>query len=208
LGSTIDCKLEFIPINIERLAEELNEGLYDIAMSAILISEERIEEISFTRFYTEQNNVLIVPIKKKSHFKYFRKVVRDKGLKIGATGAYKGVFKRHFPNATLVEGDLSTLVNGKADAWVWSHIPAFIWCLNYPQYTVIDYQGLMGKRYFAYATQEDAAKFLSFLNNWMGLQAQNGFTHEQYHYWILGEPPFQKSEPRWSIIRNILHWID
>ncbi len=208
LARDMDCKLEFIPITLDKLEEDLNGNLYDVAMSAIVMDEERIETIDFTHFYTEQNNVLIVPVKKQAEFQFYKKVVADKGLKIGATGAYKSVFRRHFPNATLVEGNLDVLASGEAEAWIWSHIPAFIWCLDYPQYSVIDYQGQMGKRYFAYATKQGAYKFTGFLNNWMGLQVQNGYTHRQYHYWILGIPPSEQVKERWSIIRNVLHWID
>lgn len=208
LARDLDCRLAFIPIEIEQLDEELNAGLYDIAMSAILMSENRIKNLDFSHFYTEQDNVLIVPLAKKKKFENLEHVVAKKGVRIGATGAYKSIFTRHFPNAILVEGVPTDLIDNKADAWIWSHIPAFIWCLNYPKFAVATYEGLLGKRYFAYPVKMGANKFLSFLNNWMDLKAQSGFTHDQYHYWILGTPTSSEKTVRWSILRNVLHWVE
>jgi hypothetical protein len=129
---------------------------------------------------------------------------------IGATGAYKDVVKRHFPYATLESGDaLSTddLVSGKADAWIWSHVPAFVWCLNHPDYMVVDYEGLIGKRYFAYPVRMGSNDFVSFINNWLTLKEQSKFTDRQYKYWILGEKAETPTSQRWSILREVLHWV-
>lgn len=208
LARDLDCRLEFIPIQIDSLSEELNQNRYDIAMSAIIMSEERIQKVEFSHFYTEQNNVLLIKTKNKRAFSHLSKIQKERDIKIGATGAYQVVFDRHFPNAQLVHGTLDDFLKNKADAWIWSHVPASIWCINHPGYSVAEYGSLLGKLYFSYPVKMGASEFLSFLNNWMILKQQSGFTHMQYRYWIHGTLPPKPAEKRWSILRNVLHWVD
>ena len=46
-----------------------------------------------------------------------------------------------------------------------------------------------------------------FLDNWVMLKHNEGALKIIYDYWILGKgaEPVQR---RWSVIRNVLHWID
>ena len=46
-----------------------------------------------------------------------------------------------------------------------------------------------------------------FIDHWVELKKLDGTIEEVYNYWILGKRSEQK-EPRWSIIRNVLGWVD
>ena len=91
------------------------------------------------------------------------------------------------------------------DAWLSTRTQAFIWCLSHPDFVVIDYAGQIGKRYFAYALPIGSTDWASFLNSWLTLKEQSGFKQQMYSYWVLGENPKERP-PRWSILRNVLHW--
>lgn len=206
LARDLDCQLELIPMDINHFDAEVNADLYDIAMSAILMDEQRLEKMEFTHSYLEQDNVLVVPESKRKEFHKLSNVVEDKGLKIAGGGAYANVVERHFPNATVVHNGKEALLNNTAEAVVWSHIPAYVWCLDHPEFAVIDYDFLLGKRYFSYPVKQGAYDWASFINNWLSLKEQTGFHALQYGYWIEGKPIADPS-PRWCIIRNVLHWI-
>jgi Na+/H+-dicarboxylate symporter/ABC-type amino acid transport substrate-binding protein len=208
LARDLDCSLEFVPIHLEKMGEELSAGRYDLVMAATIMDEERIVAMDFTHPYTEQDNVLVVPLKQRSGFVNLDQLINQPGVKIGAVGGYKYVLQRHFPNAIAVTPTHidPQLTHGQVDAWVWSHIPAFIWCLSHPGFVVMDYHGLIGKRYFSYPVRSGATDFTSFLNNWLALKDQSGFKHDMYQYWIEGETP-KKDRPRWSILRDVLHWV-
>jgi len=49
--------------------------------------------------------------------------------------------------------------------------------------------------------------FLEYLNHWLTLQQTSGVVTQQFDYWILGKTPYRKT-PRWSIVRNVLHWVN
>ena len=45
------------------------------------------------------------------------------------------------------------------------------------------------------------------INTWIRLKRDDGTIRKLYRHWILGHTPKQQSQ-RWSIIRDVLHWVD
>ncbi len=43
------------------------------------------------------------------------------------------------------------------------------------------------------------------INGWVTLKRTDGTIQELFDYWILGKNA-EPHEPRWSVIRNVLHW--
>jgi proton glutamate symport protein len=46
-----------------------------------------------------------------------------------------------------------------------------------------------------------------FINTWIELKRRDGTIDALYRHWILGKQT-GKRQPRWSIMRNVLHWMD
>ena len=205
LARDLDCKLEFIRCDFGSLPQELKAGLYDIAMSAVLMTEERLLALNFTHPYLEDDVVLVVPTAHKKFYLNYPDI-ESRELKIGAVGEYKQFLRRHFPDATLVPIESLDILAGNwdIDAWMTAKNTGFIWCLSNPNFVTIDYEGLIGKAYFSYPVQDDNYKFISFLNNWLILKNLTGFHKEMYNYWFEGQSP-KKQAPRWSILRDVLH---
>ena len=53
----------------------------------------------------------------------------------------------------------------------------------------------------------DDTEMDEFLDNWVMLSRTDGTYDAAYDYWILGKGT-ETYEPRWSIIRDVLHWVD
>jgi proton glutamate symport protein len=202
LAKDLDCSLEFIPIDTSRLGEQLTTGEFDVGMSAIIMTEERLTQMDFVKPNFEQNNVLIVPVRQKQQFLNLDDVVARKGLKIGGIGGYFDTLARHFPLAQHVSlHNFRGLMDGEVDAVLWSYLSAFVWCLSHPQFTIVDYQGRLGKHFSSYAVPETSYEWGHFLQNWMILKDESRFSAMMYDYWILGHLP-EAQHPRWSILRN------
>ena len=45
------------------------------------------------------------------------------------------------------------------------------------------------------------------MNYWIEVKKHDGIIQDAYDYWILGQGGEQKP-PRWSIIQDVLHWVD
>ena len=59
----------------------------------------------------------------------------------------------------------------------------------------------------AYALPRGEREFSDYVSNWIVLVDKNGFLQTFYDQWILGRNPARR-EPRWSVVRDVLEWID
>jgi hypothetical protein len=60
---------------------------------------------------------------------------------------------------------------------------------------------------FAYMMPQNSSELHKYVDYWLKLKEAEGFTKNMYDYWILGKP-LGDGTPRWSVIRNVLHWVD
>ena len=208
LAKDLDCSLEFVLTDYKNFDRQVENREFDIAMSGILLTEDRIRIMDFTKPYRQENIVLVVPSSKQNEFMNVSKITQDPNLRIRVVGAFEFLAKRHFPMAQIIadESDAS-LVDGNVDAWLTIRMEGFVWTLSHPDFTLIDYRGALGQRYLAYAIPSGSEDWLTFLNNWLVLKEQSGFKEEMTRYWLQGES-LQTIPRRWSIIRNVLHWVD
>ena len=59
----------------------------------------------------------------------------------------------------------------------------------------------------AYPMPRRDAEWNSFIDTWVRLKVKDGTTAKLHERWILGRDAAPK-EPNWSVIRNVLHWVD
>ena len=46
-----------------------------------------------------------------------------------------------------------------------------------------------------------------YVSTWVALKRGDGSIRHLYDFWVLGHGA-QSTEPRWSVIRNVLGWVD
>lgn len=67
----------------------------------------------------------------------------------------------------------------------------------------------LGLDSLGYAIRTDSPRFLHYLNSWLDLKKTSGYTEKQYNLWIKGKTDIvAPQEPRWSVIRDVLHWVE
>ena len=94
----------------------------------------------------------------------------------------------------------------EADALLTSAETGSAWTLLYPNYSVVrpTKQAIRIPLYYMTAPND---KFRAFLNRWLDLKRGEGTLDKLYNHWILGESNKERP-PRWSILRNVLGWVD
>ena len=60
----------------------------------------------------------------------------------------------------------------------------------------------------AYAVARDNDRLLTALNAWLLAEKSSGLIDTLYNHWMLGEAAKTEGPPRWSVIRNVLKWVD
>ena len=81
------------------------------------------------------------------------------------------------------------------------------WSLLYPQYSVVVPRPGSTSIPLAYPVAGGDTEFAQFLSTWIDLKKRDGTTQALYDYWILGKNA-EPQQPRWSVIRNVLGWVE
>ena len=79
--------------------------------------------------------------------------------------------------------------------------------LIYPEFEVVIPRELRVKLPLFYVIGKQDAEVRDFLEHWITLRKKDGTAAEYYDHWVLGKTQ-RATQPRWSIIRNVLGWVN
>jgi len=216
LAGDLGVSIEFIPTKRGQVQEYLDQGISDIVMSAFPMRVDDLGKMNFTRPYMEMKAALIVKDYRKKEFQTRAEIAAMSALRVAVTPANSAEDRRllrgYLPNAQLVELDSIRDFFSKADvadALLTTDKIGKAWALLHPEFGVAVPKPHLFVYDVAYPIPNVKGDyiFLEYLNHWLTLQQTSGVMARQFDYWILGKTPYGKT-PRWSIIRNVLHWVD
>ncbi|MCE0723186.1 cation:dicarboxylate symporter family transporter [Legionella resiliens] len=211
LAKALNSRLEFIPFTWQYLVRDLTANKFDIAMSAIYATEQRLTSSMFTRPYFHSPVSLIVPKDKQNQFQTADQIKNMEKLRIGVFNdpVLIPLIQKNFPNARIV---ILPNISGNApaqafeqnliDAILWSQAQTQVWVLAHPDYVSVVPSGVPAPFLIAYMVQRNSPQLLNFLNYWLTLKKNDGFQKKMYNQWILIRPSTDH-QPRWSIWRSI-----
>jgi Na+/H+-dicarboxylate symporter/ABC-type amino acid transport substrate-binding protein len=212
LAQQLGCQLEFVPFEFSTFAEQLQSGQFDIAMSGIAMLPTRLTQVIFSEPYMLITAALVV-----------RDHRRDEFVKRIEEGDFAGIRVANARSsdvvtiaATLLPGAEPVSVPSirafcesnveEADCMIWGAESGSAWTLLHPEFTVVPirpiYQLPVG-----YAVSPDNGELADFISRWLMVTKTGPADERLYDHWILGKNS-QKQEPRWSIMRNVLHWVE
>ena len=206
-------KIEFIPIQYDSLAGILNNRICDIIMATVTITSGRMSHMLFSSSYLTQTLSLVVEDYQQEEFSTVKNINKMKGLKMATLqgSAFIPIIQRIFPNTTIIEiNNFSTFFKTDiADAMIVTAEEGFTWTLLYPHYSVAMFTPNNSLKFpIAYPVAKDGGEsFRLLLNAWLTMSKTNGLLHRAYEYWILGEKEPSTIPKRWSVIRNVLHFV-
>ena len=119
--------------------------------------------------------------------------------------------RRFFPNAKvqLLENAREFFEDEtrSADALVTSAESGFAWTTQYPAFAVVNPLPRHIEVPLVFALNPRHAEFARYLDHFIGISGRDGTRERLYDHWIMGVSP-DADQPRWSVIRNVLGWID
>jgi len=204
-------RIEFVPITGTNLAESLDNGYCDIVMSAVAVNTDRLDQMKFTDPTVTVHLAFVVPDGKKDEFTQLDDVKKMNGLRVAVFNntVLVRVAKQLLPDATIVPIDSREefFEQRKADALMIPAEEGYTLTLLYPFFDVAiiqpydSYELMYG--YPVAMNSSDSYRLA--LNYWIRMEKDYGMLDKKYDYWVLGEIP-ATTEPRWSVVRNVLHW--
>jgi len=213
LAKDLGLRIEFVRIPVDELTARLDAGDVDVAMTGIGMTAALMRQITFTTPYLDQTLGFVVLDHRRSEFSNVESIVRRDDLTIAVPSDpyFLDGMRRHMPGAKVVPvespREFFTQADEEIDALIFSAEAGSAWCLVYPQYSVVVPEGSETKVPLGYAVSRKNPSLAQFLDTWVELAKRSGRVDGLYGHWILGEGAVD-STPRWSVIRDVLGWID
>jgi proton glutamate symport protein len=221
LAQDLGVTVEFVPFEFGSLVRSIEADHFDIAMAGVYGTTAKSELIRFSEPYLYATMALVVPDHRRGEFvdeDSFRAIDR---VRVGVHhsleeegGNLVRLAEREFPNmeVTVLESyrdfyeqsgpgeGLDALFTGAENGSAWT--------LLYPDYQVATPFGgeIEFPLVYPYASSRDS-EMDEFIDHWVALKQHDGTVQDAYEYWILGVGS-ETREPRWSVIRDVLGWVD
>lgn len=212
LAEDLEVDLQFVPFEFDDLGRMLDSGQIDIAMSCIASLPDRFAYASFSRPYLELSLGFVVRDHERQVFKDRHALSKRKDLKIAlvSTHYHEARLRRLLPNAEIVMLEAAeqffTDDSHGAHAMVLTVEEGVAYAYRYPRYTVVQPERKVGIP-ASYAVPKGDIEMMEFVSSWIELKRMDGTIDDLYDYWMLGGAA-EPREPRWSVIRNVLGWVD
>ena len=206
-------KIEFVPFAFPTLLEQLADDHFDLAMSGIASKASLSEFAKLSISYMNVTMALVVRDHDQHRFMDIDRFRHRRSVKIGVKidSAFATTVRELLPQAEIVElWSESQFFEGPPehmDALVTSAEVGSAWTLVHPHYAVVTPFHRQIKLPLVYLVALGEVQAEDYLEHWIELKKQDGTIEELYDYWILGRGA-QIKKPRWSVIRDLLHWVD
>lgn len=190
----------------------LAEGVCDIAMSGVVLSPERAADVLFSTPYFEETLAFIIRDQLRDRFRTWADIRELGPIRVGVPDlpAFVRAVATRAPNIQIVRlHQMSEILTGRDEvmAYVLPAERGSVLTLLHPAYSVIVPQPDTIKLPLAYPLASGDERWASYVNTWLQLKRGDGTIDTLYRHWILGEHAIPPAR-RWSVARNVLHWVE
>ncbi len=214
LAGDLGVSLELVRVDLQNAPALLEQGIIDIVMSGVGVTPGRLRDFRFGTSPMDLTLGLLVPDYRRREFQKHDEVRRIQDLKLGIVQrdpAFLREAQKQFPNAELIPIDSPrNFLRGRntgLDAVVYSAEGGAAWTLIYPGYAVVVPQPLSYKVPLGYPLPKGDEAWILFVSEWTLLRQKNGTVQSLFDHWISGAGA-EAQHPRWSVIRDVLHWVE
>jgi hypothetical protein len=181
-------------------------------MSGVVATTDRARAMLFSDSYLDETIAFVVPDHMRQQFDTWD-AIRDQGaltIAVPDLPYYVAKLRELLPHAVIqMHPDIEPLFERAlfpADAVALPAERGSAWTLRYPAYSVVVPGPDPIRVPLAYPIGRRDERLTSFVNTWIALKRKDGTLDAVYKHWILGQDAAAR-QPRWSILRNVLHWV-
>jgi ABC-type amino acid transport substrate-binding protein len=213
LAEELGVKLDLVAVSRERFDELLDQDYCDIVMSGVAVTTDRASRTMMSSSYLDETLAFVVPDASRELFATWDAIRAQGRIAIAVPNVPYYIEKLQL---LVPEADLRPTTDFVA---VLKALPPDVraiafpaergsaWTLIYPAFSVVVPEPGIVKIPLAYPLARHDQAFATFINTWIDLKRKDGTLDTLYRYWILGQTQSGRTE-RWSIIRNVLHWVE
>ncbi len=212
LASELRVHLEFVPVTREQLSEDVANGYCDIVMSGVAVTTDLASRTVLSEAYLDETLAFVVPDAARERFATWDAIRAQRAITVAVPDVsyYVDKLRALIPNAVIrplrdVTGIFKS-ASPDVDAVALPAERGSAWTLIYPAYSVVVPEPDPIKVPLAYPIGRHDRRFQEFVNTWIELKKKDGTLDALFRYWILGQQR-GSPRPRWSVIRDVLHWV-
>ncbi|MDJ0895624.1 MAG: cation:dicarboxylase symporter family transporter [Alphaproteobacteria bacterium] len=216
LARRLGLELELLPLpSAAETIPFINKGYCDIAMTQFPVIPSVAIRVDLTDSFKRSTVALLLHDYLREEFATWNELRDFPGLRVGMYGFdfTQWFARRELPDATLVPmrdaaelgeridaglSELDVVLNGAEEAAAWT--------ILHPYYSVVVPRPVKSFP-VGYALPRGSPVLLKVANAWLALAQQDGTIDRLHAYWVEGKISSVKP-PRWSVIRDVLGWID
>ena len=214
LAREMGVTLAFVPVDRDRLPSQVAEGYCDLVMSGVAVTTDRARGVLFSDSYLDETVAFVVPDDQRDLYESWD-AIRERGavtIAVPDVPYYVRKLRELLPRAVIQvhSGGIDPLFDRTvthADALALPAERGSAWTLMYPAYSVVVPGPDPIRIPLGYPVAKQDQQLAAFVNTWIALKRKDGTLDAAYKHWILGQDATPR-QPRWSIVRNVLHWVE
>jgi len=214
LAREMGVTLAFVPVDRDQLPAQVAEGYCDLVMSGVAVTTDRARDVLFSDSYLDETLSFVVPDDQRDLYESWG-AIRERGavtIAVPDVPYYVRKLRELLPRAVIQvhSGGIAPLFDRtvtQADALALPAERGSAWTLMYPAYSVVVPGPDPIRVPLAYPIGKRDQALAAFVNTWIALKRKDGTIDAAYKHWILGQDATPR-QPRWSIVRNVLHWVE
>ena len=213
LAAELGVALEFVNVEPDSMASYLDDGRVDLAAGGLAVTPDRAARMRFTEPYMDATLAFVVPDHARRGFATVGALRQAGAVRIATAGPshYDNLVRSALPEAQLVPvasvREFFAAPAGRFDALLTSAEGGSAWTLLHPRFSVVVPRPNVVTGPIAFATPRNAPELHDYVSTWVALKRRDGTAPHLYDFWILGRGA-RPTEPRWSVIRDVLGWVD
>jgi len=211
LARDLGVTLEFVPWTYQSLYQQMKDGEIDIAIGGLEFNLERRAHLAFSEPYLTVTEALVVLDYRRGEFTRWEDIDRTMIVRLGVAGESRARNARQvLPNTDIVSMDgygPFFQANPKGlHAIVISAEAGSAYTILYPDYAVAIPEPHISTSLVFMMAKGDR-DFVTLVSDFVRLMEVKSTIDKLQAKWILGKDETRK-QPRWSIGRDVLGWID
>jgi len=205
LAHDLGVKLELIPFEWGRLASDLIERRFDVAMAGIYETHDRLQTLAVSRAYYQSAVALVVRSERAEQFRNRAQLSAMPNLRLAVCddSTLVPMARFFFPKAIIkvvAQADVAAAISAdQIDGVMWTLQQGSAWAAAHPGFTAVAPGDMGSPILLAYLMPPGADILRRYIDQWLDLKAADGFRAAQVDYWMNGKPRSDRP-PRWNLL--------
>ncbi|MGE0609854.1 MAG: substrate-binding periplasmic protein, partial [Pirellulales bacterium] len=210
LAERLQVRLEFVPYAYSTVVDQLESGEIDVAIGGLMMTPNRLLHVGFTHSYQTATVAVLLPDHRRGEFDTWDDPHMAANMRLAVVYEdLAAAARRQLPKAEIIViGSLSEFFTNRDhghDGLIISAEEGAAWCVLYPEHAVAVPKPVV-QRPVGLGVRLSDADWLRFLDRWLEFEEMDGSLDRLRTYWIEGGGTKQ-TQPRWCILRDVLHWL-